>query len=915
MIKKRWVLLIGIFTFSFLIGIAFSSVYFLPLKEGKIASIQLKIKQVVSRILLPFRPLNSVELVSDIPQYQLTFADKSSRQKLEQYLIKYNFWEENAIYNRSEVEGLTTATSLVLHLTNEEQPRGKINDPDTVGSYNIKVETDGKVHLFIYIHKEFFEVDQLTRDRFVSAMAIYAAFNASIVSTKGLAASFSVTTPIEYYSPDAFDKEFNDLANNADPLILVKPKNSGNLFYKLKMALTNFKLISPVNACYSDGCCNGGGLVKRRVTQTQCIGGSNNGWTCISYANCPGCWDNNCSCPCRPYTYDCNYHTHYYNCHPHNCYYWCSWSCCKVSWHGYCLVWGSCSGWCSYTCYDTCSYSHYDTCTGWHTCHGSECSGCARSCPCETRTWCDNSWTHNSSQCYPHCQTGGDFCETSGTLCYWAPYCGDSRCNNNETCASCPGDCGSCCGNGACDNGEDCASCPGDCGACCGNGACDHGESCSSCSHDCGPCCTPYCGAPYCGQGDGCGGTCSNSSDVWSACNATSHTRTNPCRAAQTCTATITGNVFNSDTSSCAGAKDNLAAVDVTASLWNPPTPYPTPPAGCVFTSSTTSTGGASNNYTISNLCVPGVYQITWDSHDAYNDDEIGAACTSPLGATFGSSDAGAVRTVDFGLTARVDSWWQTEGSGNVYTAQNLASDIPSSCSHPQCEPQLITTSGSDDPGVAIYAGASVNLGAGTTSDTNWLINSLYNSKWYGYKLYYNQLNFSANSEADYDNLAELLNVAKPSTPPLSGTAYYATGNMTINTPWDVTSAEKIVFIVAGDLDIYQEITVDKGGFLAFFVSGAIHIHDTLDSEDDNPAIAGMYVADGDVTMGDGGNTKLIAEGTYVSWAGNVKIQRDLGNTRNKTIPAVTFRYRPDFLTSAPLFLIRPHFLWEEVAP
>lgn len=71
--------------------------------------------------------------------------------------------------------------------------------------------------------------------------------------------------------------------------------------------------------------------------------------------------------------------------------------------------------------------------------------------------------------------------------------CGDNACNLDETCDSCPEDCGQCCGNNVCDTqfGEDCGTCEGDCGACCGNGTCepDRGEDCASCSTDCGQCC------------------------------------------------------------------------------------------------------------------------------------------------------------------------------------------------------------------------------------------------------------------------------------------------------------------------------------------------------------------------------------------------------------------------------------------
>ena len=51
------------------------------------------------------------------------------------------------------------------------------------------------------------------------------------------------------------------------------------------------------------------------------------------------------------------------------------------------------------------------------------------------------------------------------------PFCGDGTCDNNETCSTCPDDCGSCeqdpyCGDGICNNDETCSICPGDCGSC-----------------------------------------------------------------------------------------------------------------------------------------------------------------------------------------------------------------------------------------------------------------------------------------------------------------------------------------------------------------------------------------------------------------------------------------------------------------
>jgi len=87
----------------------------------------------------------------------------------------------------------------------------------------------------------------------------------------------------------------------------------------------------------------------------------------------------------------------------------------------------------------------------------------------------------NKCEDYSVYECSGDPCVISDTGCYLSnnvckkkvkmanSYCGDGNCNTDETCLSCPGDCGICpivCGDGNCNSDEDCSSCPSDCGQC-----------------------------------------------------------------------------------------------------------------------------------------------------------------------------------------------------------------------------------------------------------------------------------------------------------------------------------------------------------------------------------------------------------------------------------------------------------------
>lgn len=129
--------------------------------------------------------------------------------------------------------------------------------------------------------------------------------------------------------------------------------------------------------------------------------------------------------------------------------------------------------------------------------------------------------------------------------------CGDNACTGEESCSSCPGDCGACCGNGECQEqfGETCKTCSKDCGECvegCGDGECNGDEDCGSCTDDCScpddqvcyqsECCAKSCEDKECGD-DGCGSDCGSCEDgescVNGSCSVTGGGQGDPCPCAQ----------------------------------------------------------------------------------------------------------------------------------------------------------------------------------------------------------------------------------------------------------------------------------------------------------------------------------------------------------------------------------------------
>lgn len=282
----------------------------------------------------------------------------------------------------------------------------------------------------------------------------------------------------------------------------------------------------------------------------------------------------------------------------------------------------------------------------------------------------------------------------------------------------------------------------------------------------------------------------------------------------------------------------------------------------------------------------------------------------------------------DCGVCTDNFAWWQVWGGHFAaandfgYVIRSLIPNI-SICIEPSCFPYLSVTDRdrSDKSDGFPFLGGGEVLANDQISDreeqvyvTNTSTSRLRETYSYFYSRY--SLGFSPEDDFQYIDLDAL-------EPTILKESYFHSGDMIIQSPWNVTEGESYVIFIDGDqyiedpLSIGELITVEEGGFLAFIVSGDINIadsigHSTLTNTSGN--IEGVYIADGTITIMSNGSTdkRFIGEGTFVGWT-DVEMLRDFGDEmNNQQFPTETFVYRPDFVRYTPEKMKRPQMIWQE---
>lgn len=293
------------------------------------------------------------------------------------------------------------------------------------------------------------------------------------------------------------------------------------------------------------------------------------------------------------------------------------------------------------------------------------------------------------------------------------------------------------------------------------------------------------------------------------------------------------------------------------------------------------------------------------------------------------STCSDATTTTPLTVTAPI-AWWQVKDA-DVITNGSLSSQIPSTCTSPQCNPTFdLDGYVGGYPGIPSYGGtADFNAGAGTgvVSSKSWLANtSTTFRKAYDYSFFKRQI--------PSDVQSSIVEITSPSVnggffnsggAPARGYVWYhydgATyGDLTMNGNLNLTGSRKVVLLVEGaNFLVNGRINIQSKGNGFFMVvvgknangqKGNIVVDPTV-SHPTQPGLEGIYYADGTVSTGVGNNW-LWLHGS-VAAQGGISLQRNL--TDNSRQPAEYFEYAPEIMVLYPNVFTNRRIRWKEVAP
>jgi hypothetical protein len=240
---------------------------------------------------------------------------------------------------------------------------------------------------------------------------------------------------------------------------------------------------------------------------------------------------------------------------------------------------------------------------------------------------------------------------------------------------------------------------------------------------------------------------------------------------------------------------------------------------------------------------------------------------------------------VDFSATADQNPWWQAAGGG-VMAKTSIGDLIPATCIAP-CQPAMSINSATGGNGLAAAGGITNSSGCvlGTCSHygapNDWGYQHNVIGENYGYKYFYNNYYGKTGAGKLFSGLTKMSQITAAG---VGGTG---------------------VILVAGNVEIDTDNTLNTGNFLMIVASGSITIDQNVTQTE------GILVAGNGVVAAGTNAVQLEINGVVYAAGGDVSLTRGyVTQTDNNTNPGVLVTYRPDLIFSLPSSLSKVLTSW-----
>lgn len=156
----------------------------------------------------------------------------------------------------------------------------------------------------------------------------------------------------------------------------------------------------------------------------------------------------------------------------------------------------------------------------------------------------------------------------------------------------------------------------------------------------------------------------------------------------------------------------------------------------------------------------------------------------------------------------------------------------------------------------------------------------------------------------------------------LTARIYRINGTLNIDCPGvgsrfdPIGNDRQLIFLVTGDINIRSEMDIGPEEFVIFISQGSITFDSALGGTVDDPAVEGVFIADGNISTSTGA-TPLFAEGVFIAHGNPIDLIDDFNLERNSgdAVPSETFIHNPSLLLNMPRELRENFGSFREIAP